>query len=170
MSAHLAGAFNQERLLLWNLRELLFAALLATTTTIYCHCFVIRQNLKVAHNVSIILVNILTFNNQTVTVGLIWKYSGRFKTQDPSHEQRLLFFGCLYVYKDVGSLLQYIFICCIRCDWRCVSACLMSVSAPPVVIMDTGDRGFYYDLSVLRCQPLPLPLQTHSQPTTIMLH
>ena len=87
-----------------------------------------------------------------------------------THDQKLLFFGCLYVYKDVGSLLQYIFICCIRCDWRCVSACLMSVSAPPVVIMDTGDRGFYYDLSVLRCQPLPLPLQTHSQPTTIMLH
>ena len=85
-----------------------------------------------------------------------------------TYDQKLLFFCCWYVYKDVGSLLQYIFICCIRCDWRCVSACLMSVSAPPVVIMDTGDRGFYYDLSVLRCQPLPL--QTHSQPTTIMLY
>ena len=120
-----------------------------------------------------------TFYNQTVTVENlknIFKISIRFDlkifmdSRHKTHDQKLLFFGCLYVYKDVGSLLQYIFICCIRCDWRCVSACLMSVSAPPVVIMDTGDRGFYYDLSVLRCQPLPLPLQTHSQPTTIMLH
>ena len=168
MSAHLAGAFNQERLLLWNLRELLFAALLATTTTIYCHCFVIRQNLKVAHNVSIIQS---TFWPLIIKQWqLVWFENIQGDSRHKTHEQKLLFFGCLYVYKDVGSLLQYIFICCIRCDWRCVSACLMSVSAPPVVIMDTGDRGFYYDLSVLRCQPLPLPLQTHSQPTTIMLH